>query len=295
MAILLTGATGYIGSHVLQTLRAQGRDVVALVRDESKAEAVRATGATAVVGTLSDRGLIQELASASDGVIQLASGGDDADPELTEGFVDAVFAGLEGSDKPYVHTSGIWIFGSSDDISERSPLDPPAITAWRVPLDERVRAAEGVKTTVIAPGIVYGHGGGIPALVAGADRTAGDEPALELIGSGDQHWATVFVDDLAELYVLAFDLADSGSLYLGANGENPTVRELGEAAATAAGLEGRVAPTTVEQVHARLGVPFGDALLLDQQSRGTSARIDLGWEPNGPSLVDELRSGAYSG
>ncbi len=103
------------------------------------------------------------------------------------------------------------------------------------------------------------------------------------------------VDDLAELYVLAYDLADGGSYYIGASGQNPTVRELGVAAASAAGLDGRVEPGTVEEAHERLGELFADALLLDQQATGSAARIDLGWEPNGPSLVDELRSGSYAG
>ena len=87
--------------------------------------------------------------------------------------------------------------------------------------------------------------------------------------------------------------AEGGSYYIGASGENPTVRSLGEAASEAAGLGGRVAPTSVEDVHARLGEEFGDALLLSQQATGSLARIDLGWEPNGPTLVEELRAGSY--
>ncbi|TAJ48998.1 MAG: NAD-dependent epimerase/dehydratase family protein [Herbiconiux sp.] len=294
MAIFLTGATGYIGSAVLRQLRAQGRDVVALVRTEDKAREVEALGATAVLGDITDREIVTHLALESDGVIHVASPGDETSAPTDDAFVSAVFAGLEGSDKPYVHTGGIWIFGNGSDLTERSPFDPPALTAWRLPVEARVRSAAGVKTTIIAPGIVFGHGGGIPNLVKDASRGSGTVPSLDLIGSGEQHWTTVFVDDLAELYILAFDLADSGSYYIGASGQNPTVRELGEAASLAAGLEGRVTPTSVSDVHARLGEAFGDALLLDQQATGSAARIDLGWEPNGPSLLEELRSGSYA-
>ena len=79
------------------------------------------------------------------------------------------------------------------------------------------------------------------------------------------------------------------------SGQNPTVRELGEAASVAAGLEGRVTPSTDEETAEVLGAPFATALLLDQQATGSAARIDLGWEPNGPSLVDELRTGSFVG
>ncbi|MFB2586081.1 NAD-dependent epimerase/dehydratase family protein [Herbiconiux liukaitaii] len=295
MAILLTGATGYIGSAVLRQLRGQGRAVVALVRSEEKAREVEAVGATAVLGDLTDRDIVTHLALDSDGVIHTASPGDESSAPTDDTFVSAVFAGLEGSDKPYVHTSGIWIFGAGSDLTEESPFAPPALTSWRPSVEGRVRTAVGIKTSIIAPAVVFGHGGGIPNLVASAPQVSDSSgsSALSLIGSGSQHWTTVFVDDLAELYVLAFDLAEGGSYYIGASGENPTVRSLGEAASEAAGLGGRVAPTSVEDVHARLGEEFGDALLLDQQATGSLARIDLGWEPNGPTLVEELRSGSY--
>ncbi|MDO9398370.1 MAG: NAD-dependent epimerase/dehydratase family protein [Herbiconiux sp.] len=287
MAIFLTGATGYIGSAVLTALRAQGREVTAFVRDEARAAVVRAAGATPVLGSLTDREIVTHAAQESDGVIHLASPGDESSAPTDDTFVSAVFAGLEGSDKPYVHTSGIWLFGSSSSITESSPLDPPALTSWRVPIESRVRSASGIKTTIIAPGIVFGHGGGIPNLVTTAPVVDG---ALSLVGPGTQHWTTVHVDDLAELYVLAYDLAAAGSFYIGASGENPTVESLGTAAAAAAGLSG-VVPTSIDAVHERLGVEFGDALLLDQQATGSAARIDLGWEPNGPTLVEELRAG----
>lgn len=294
MSIFLTGATGYIGSAVLRQLRLQGRDVTALVRSSEKAAKIEALGATPVIGDITDRELLTEQAIASDGVIHLASPGDASSRDADDAVVTAVLAGLEGSDKRYVHTGGVWVWGSNADITEDSPRNAPAITAWRWEIEKRVLEARGVSTSLIAPAIVFGHGSGIPAIFTDGEYGDSVAPAVQLVGDGSQHWATVHVDDLAELYILAFDLGGAGSTYIGASGENPTVREIGEAAAFGQGLDSRVEPQTIEESRARLGEPFADALLLDQQARGSAARIDLGWEPNGPSILDEMRTGSYA-
>lgn len=289
MSILLTGATGYIGTSVLPRLIEEGHSVTALVRDAAKAAILEAAGATALIGDAADTDLVAQLALASDGVIHLASG-QDVDP----GFIAAVLRGLEGSDKPFVHTGGIWTYGSNADITEDSPAAPPAITAWRGANEAVVLGAEGVRGIVVVPSIVYGRGAGLARVIVDAPRGDGVAPALHLVGDGSQHWATVHVDDLAALYVLALEHGTAGSVYLGASGANPTVRELGEAAAAAAGVAGGVVAETVEETSARLGAGLAEALLLDQQSRGSKARIDLGWEPNGPTLLEEIASGSYA-
>ncbi|WP_374947715.1 NAD-dependent epimerase/dehydratase family protein [Agreia sp.] len=291
MSIFLTGATGFIGSAVLRQLRLQGRDVTALVRSSEKAAKIEALGATAVIGDIADTELLTEQAIASDGVIHLASPGDASSRDVDDALVTAVLAGLEGSNKRYVHTGGIWVWGDNQDITEDSPRNPPPLTEWRWEIEKRVLEAQGVSTTLVAPAVVFGRGAGIPALFT--DVRAGDE-FVRLVGDGSQHWTSVHVDDVAELYILAFDLGEAGSTYIGASGENPTVREIGEAVAFGQGLGSRVEEETIDTSRARLGEAFADALLLDQQSRGTSARIDLGWEPNGPSILDELRTGSYA-
>ena len=288
MTILLTGATGFIGSSVLPRLLDEGHTVTALVRDAEKAAAVEAAGATALIGDATDAALVEQAARESDGVIHLASA-KDVDAVL----VPAVLAGLAGSGKPFVHTGGVWTYGSNDDIAEDSPVAPPALTDWRGAAEALVREAEGVRGIVVVPSIVYGHGKGLPNLIVDAPRGAAAD-ALRLIGDGSQHWATVHVDDLAALYVLALEHGAAGATYIGANGHNPTVRELGETAAQAAGVAGGVAVEPVEESRSRLGEQLADALLLDQQARGTRARIDLGWEPNGPSLLEELLVGSYA-
>ncbi|MGO4300107.1 NAD-dependent epimerase/dehydratase family protein [Leifsonia sp. RAF41] len=289
MNILLTGATGFIGSSVLPRLLDDGHSVTALVRDADKAAAVEAAGATALIGDAADGRLVEQASRQSDGVIHLASG-KDVDAVL----VPAVLAGLAGSGKPFVHTGGIWTYGSNDDIAEDSPVDPPALTAWRGDAEALVRAASDVRGTVVVPSIVYGYGKGLPNVIVDAPRDSGTVPSLRLIGDGSQHWATVHVDDLAALYVLALENGTAGSTYIGAGGQNPTVRELGEAAAQAAGIAGGVAAESLDVTRSRLGEGLADALLLDQQARGTKARIDLGWEPNGVTLLEELLVGSYA-
>jgi nucleoside-diphosphate-sugar epimerase len=139
----------------------------------------------------------------------------------------------------------------------------------------------GLKASVVQPGIVYGHGAGIPAMLVAA---ATDSSPLTLIGSGDQHWTTVHVDDLADLYVRVVERAPGGRAYVGASGINPTVREIGEA------ISSDVVPESPEATVTRLGA-FGEALLLDQQASGDRARSELGWTPTRPSLVELLAKG----
>lgn len=288
MSILLTGATGFIGSSVLRHLIDEGHSVTALVRTEAKAAQIAAAGATALIGDARDIDLVADASDASDGVIHLASSS-----EVDHDFITGVFRGLEGSNRPFLHTGGVWTYGSNTDITEDSPVDPPELTSWRGVNESRVRDALGIRTVVIVPSIVYGYGKGIANDIAGAPVTDRTPPSLRLIGDGTQHWATVHVDDLAALYVLAWEHATAGSTYIGASGQNPTVRQLGEAAAQAAGLGG-VTAESADASRERLGAAYADALLLDQQASGSRARIDLGWEPNEPSLIEELTSGSYS-
>jgi len=291
MNIFLTGATGYIGSGVLSALVAAGHSVTALVRDEKKAEAVRRDGVMPVVADMRDRDVVRRLAGEADAVITTASPGDETSSAADTDFAEAVLEGLRAGGA-FVRTGGLWVHGSGDDITEDTPIDAPGIVAWRPELDERVLAAPGIRSLLVEPGIVHGRGGGIPNLVVSAERTGDDPAALVLVGPGTQHWSTVHIDDLAELYVAVLEHGEAGSRFLGVSGRNPTTRELGEAASRRRGLGGRVVPEEGAATIERLGA-FGEALLLDQQATGEKARRVLGWKPSRPSLVEEIAAGGY--
>jgi nucleoside-diphosphate-sugar epimerase len=292
MNVFLTGGTGLVGGAVLRSLLADGHIVSALARSDDSARALEQAGAKVVRGDLTDAAGLAATARQADAMLHTAAQSDGTDARLDAALLDAVLPALAGTGKAYVHTSGVWVHGSGV-IDEDTPFDPPPLTAWRLPLDARVRAAaaDGIRSVVIAPGIVYGYGAGLPNLLRSGPRT--DDGALVLPGSGDQHWTTVHADDLGRLYALALERAEPGSYYLGVSGFNPSVREIGIAADRGAGGDGRVVGSSIEETEARLG-PLAGAFDLDQQASGARARSELSWAPTGPTLTEDLQTGSYA-
>lgn len=286
MQVFLTGGTGYIGSAVLRTLVSRGHGVTALVRSEASAAQVREAGATPLLGDLTDTDWLTDQVRAADAAVHAASPGDETTVAVDTSVAQAVTTAFAGTGKAYVHTGGIWSYGTNPAITEDSPLDPPELTAWRPGVEKIVLAGDGLRGQVVAPAVVYGHGAGLPTLLAG--------PEVDLIGDGAQHWTTVHVDDLAELYLLALDHGRAGATYIGASGQNPTVRDMAEAAARSAEPRAEIRPQSVEETRARFGAPLAEALLLDQQATGAAARAELGWAPSRPALLADLEHGSYA-
>jgi nucleoside-diphosphate-sugar epimerase len=283
MHVVITGATGLIGSAVVPQLVERGDRVTALVRSEEAAAKVRAAGATGAVIDFADGQAIAAAFAPADGVIHLAAAGDDAEA-FDRRVAEAAIQALGGTGKPYVHTGGVWVYGPGDDLDESRPYAPPAITAWRIGVIEQLEAAD-VALSVVHPGIVYGPGGsGIPQLLAAQPRT--DDGRLTTIAGGEQHWTTIHVDDLAALYLAVLDSGAGQGAVLGVSGVNPTARELSEAIAGDAG----VATEEAAAVEERLGAGCAEALLLDQQATGAKARSLGGWTPTRSTLAEELAS-----
>ncbi len=291
MNVALTGATGFIGSHILGELRTHGHDVTALVRDDAQAQTVSALGATPAVVDLYDRPAVVKVFGDTDGAIHTASPGDATSADLDSAVVDAAIGAFDGTGKPYVHISGVWIYGSNISISESSPFHAPPMVSWKEPIERRVLDAGGLRGVVIVSSVAYGDGGGgVPGLLLGSPR----DPAgnLIMLGTGLQHWSTVHVVDLADFFRRVLERDSAQGYYVVGNGLNPSVAELTEAAAIATGASGAV-PGSDEEARARLGDYFAEVLLLSQGTAATRARSELGWLPTRPGLVDEFRHGSY--
>jgi nucleoside-diphosphate-sugar epimerase len=289
--VVLTGATGFVGSHILSQLQERGHAVTALVRDEARAGIVEARGAIPAVVDLYDVAAVVDLLGDSDGAIHTASPGDETSANLDAAVADAAIEAFAGTGKPYIQISGIWVYGDNSSISEASAFNAPALVAWREPIERRVLDAPDMRGIVIVSGTAYGEGGGaLPGLVLGSPR---DELGnLIMLGSGQQRWTTVHVADLADVFVRALEDGSARGSYVIGDGLNPTVAELTEAAAVAVGAPGAV-PGTDEEARARVGDYFAEVLLLDQATDAAKARAELGWVPSHPGLVDEFRHGSY--
>src|SRR6185312_5120954 len=172
-----------------------------------------------------------------------------------------------------------------------SPFNPPALVAWKEPIERRLLAVPDMRGVVIVSGTAYGDGGGaVPGLLLGSPRD--DAGKLVMLGTGRQHWSTVHVADLADFFRRVLEDDSARGRYVVDDGSNPTVAELTQAAAVAVGAPGAV-PGSDEEARARLGNAFAEVLLLDQGTDAVRARSELDWRPSRPSLVDEFRNGSY--
>jgi nucleoside-diphosphate-sugar epimerase len=289
--IALTGSTGFIGSHILTELRSHDHQVIALVRDDLEAASVAAKGATPAIIDLCDRPAVEKLFSVSDGAVHTASPGDETSVQLDSAVIDAAVEAFGHTSKPYAHIGGLWNFGSNTSITEESVPKPAGVVAWQPAILQRLLGTSGMRGIVVMSSIAYGDGGGgVPGVLLASPRDT--ENNLIMIGSGQQHWSTVHVADLAVVFRLVLEHDTTCGRYVVGNGLNPTVADLTEAAATAVGAASAV-PGSDGEARSRLGDYLAEALLLDQASTATKARRVLGWQPTQLGLADEFRNGSY--
>jgi len=291
MNVALTGATGFIGSHVLAELQKHGHEVTALVRDDSQADIVATRDATPIVVDLYDRPAVVSALRTADGAVHTASPGDATSANLDAAVADAAIEAFAGTGKPYLQISGAWVYGNNLAISEESPMNAPALVAWRQPIERRVLDAADMRGVVIVSGVAYGDGGGgVPGVLLGSPRD--DAGNLVMLGAGQQHWSTVHAADLADFFRRVLENDSARGYYVIGNGANSTVAELTEAAAVAVGAPGAVAGSD-EEARTRLGDYFAEVLLLDQSTTAAKARTELDWRPSHSGLVEEFRHGSY--
>jgi len=273
MKVFLTGGSGYIGRATIAELIRQGHTVEALARSDSAEYAVTQAGATPVRGGLTDLEVLNHAAARAEAVVHLA--------QATTGDQDlaAATAMQDGvGDGTYVHTGGSWVYGDTDGIAdETAPWNPPGLVAWRKPVEDAVlaRAGRGGRPVIVQPGLLYG--GDNRLIEEFFIRPGKKNGAIAYIGDGAAHWALIHVDDLARLYAVALS-AKPGSVYIGVGGVNPTVKQIAQACAQGAGLDGKTVSITLEEARAQMG-PVADAFALDQQFTPAKAGGELGWNP----------------
>ena len=293
MRVLVTGATGYLGRALCELMAAGGVQVAGLARSAANAAELEARGYEAWSGDLTDPASLQSLAAKADAVVHA---GLDHSPQagaIDRAAVEAMLAGLEGSDKPFLYTSGVWVYGDTQGrvAGEVSMLHPPQRVAWRPAVEELVLEARsrGVQGCVVRPGRVFGRNTGFLRTMFDDARLKG---AVQVIGDGENHWSNIHVDDLAELYAHIIADPAAGELFIACCGVPQPVGKIARAVAKAAGIEGKLAFVPVEKARESMG-DLADCLVLDQRVASTKASRFYGWTVRHASIFDEIFAGSY--
>jgi nucleoside-diphosphate-sugar epimerase len=299
MRIFLTGATGYIGSAVMDALLRSGHDVTALVRDPERADHVSRRGVQPIVGELSNPAYYNDAASVADVIVHTALESSKRKEKVDRLAIDALLAAAgrrvaTGAPAAFVYTSGSWVLGDTQgQATEHARLNPTALVAWR-PEHERIvldAAGHGIRTAVIRPGIVYGGARGIIGDLL-KDASNG---LVRVVGNGRNHWACIYDRDLADLYVRVATMDDASGIFHANDEADERVDDIVEAIAAQAKMRPDVRHVPIEEARSKMG-PYADALALDQIVRSPRARA-LGWAPtlhsvsgSAARLLEEFRT-----
>ncbi|MDI2127690.1 NAD-dependent epimerase/dehydratase family protein [Yinghuangia seranimata] len=292
MKVLVLGSTGYIGTAVTRRLTQDGHTVVPFLKTGTTLPPE--PGLDVRLGNLTDPDSLRAAVTDDiDAVVNLAT--PTGDEHADTAAIDALTQPLRGTGRALVYTSGIWVLGATGDntATEDTPTDPIDIVGYRPRIEQQVldAARDDVRTAVIRPGIAYGHGGGIPALML---NWAKENGTGRYVGTPDTRWPMVHIDDLAALYTLVLTKADPGTLWHGIAHTAVGTPALAAAADLAAGGTGRAEPWPLAQAAETLGLPFAQALALDQTISGDRAADLLGWQPTQAHPTTDLTAGSYA-
>jgi len=294
MRVFVTGATGFIGSAVVQELLGAGHEVVGLARSDQAAAAIEAAGAEVHRGSLTDLDGLRTAAAAADGVIHTAYIHDFSRMEdsmkTDRAAIETLGATLEGTGRPFVLTTGTALIRPGQVVTEEDSGSPDLASHSRLGAEAVAKAlgAHEVRTSIVRPGAsVHGVGdhGFVPFLIEIA-RTKG---MSAYVGDGANRWPAVHRLDAAVIYRLALEAAPAGSVFHAVAEDVPT-RDIAEVIGRH--LEVPVASVAPEDAGEHFGWMarfFG----LDAPASSALTQERLGWNPVQIGLIEDLDAGHY--
>jgi nucleoside-diphosphate-sugar epimerase len=295
MRIFVTGATGFIGSAIVQELIAAGHQVLGFARSDTSAASLAAAGAEVHRGSLDDLDTLRHAASASDGVIHTAFVHDFANiPAAARTDILAIEAlgeSLAGSERRLLVTSGTALLSPGRLATEETKPDPALAAAWPRRSEETAlgMTSRGVRASAVRlPPSVHGEGdhGFVPLLIG----IAREKGVSAYVGDGLNRWASVHRLDAAHLFRLAIEKATSGATYHAVADEGVAFREI-------AGVIGRhlnvpVVSKTPQEAADHFGFLARFASIDISASSARTQQL-LGWRPTQPGLIEDLDRGHY--
>jgi len=295
MRIFLTGATGFIGSRIVPELLAAGHHVLGMTRSDDGARALIAAGVEVHRGQLEDLDSLRSGAANADAVIHTAFDHDFsnfiANCEKDRQAIKAMGSVLVGSNRPLLITSGTGMGSSThgkpatEDVFNIEHPNPRS--ASEVAGNEMLEA--GVAVSVMR--LPQVHDTVKQGLIGPLVEVARAKGVSAYIGEGLNSWPAAHVLDVARLYRLAIEKCEPGARYHAVTEEGIQARDIAQVVGAGLGVPVKsIAPSEAADHFGWLGAFVG----LDLLASSAWTRKILGWEPSGPSLLDDLKRMDYS-
>lgn len=303
MRVFLTGATGFIGSHIAPELIGAGHEVLGLTRSDAGVRQLESMGAFPYRGTLEDPSSLARGAAEADAVIHTAFDHDFSSPEAFVANIEkdrrviaAMGDELAGSDRPFIITSGV-------GMGSRGPgqLATEDHTDWNNPnprvASERAGADAAEKgASVAVMRLPQVHDTRKQGLITPYVATSRAKGACGYVGDGSNRWAAAHVSDVARLYRLALDHHRPGAVYNAVAEEGVAAREICETVAAGLGVPAvSLHPDEVGAFFGSVGAAFLAMFIgMDIVASSAITRSRLNWHPTGPGLIADLKAMDYA-
>jgi nucleoside-diphosphate-sugar epimerase len=290
MKVFVTGATGFVGSAIVQELLEAGHQVLGLVRSDASAATLAAMGAEVHRGTLEDLESLKRGAAASDGVIHTAFNHDFADMaaagKADHLAIQALGTALEGSDRPLIVTSGMAGLDPDRITTEDDEPNPNTSTTHRTASDLTTLglARRGVRSMLLRlPPSVHDIGdyGFVPRII----KTAREKGVSAYIGDGHNRWSAVHRRDAAHLYRLALEHGSAGMRYHAIGDEGVPIKDIAEVIGKHLNLP--VVSKSLAEASEHFGF-LAYFLAADISVSSALTRERLGWTPTHLNLLSDL-------
>jgi nucleoside-diphosphate-sugar epimerase len=292
MRVFVTGATGFIGSAIVEELIDAGHQVLALARSDARAKSLVAAGADVHRGSLEDLASLRSGAAAADAVIHTAFIHDFSNygpaAEVDRLAIETLGDALAGSDHPLIVTSGSLLVQRKTLLATEE--DAPNPNFPRKSEEAALAlAARGVRTSVLRlPPSVHGNGdhGFVPRLIS----IAREKGVSAFIGDGLNRWPAVHRLDAAHLYRLVLEKGSAGASYHGVADEGVPTREIAEAIGRSLNIP--VVSKSREEADDHFGW-MARFFAIDGPASSALTRLWLGWRPVRAGLIADLNADHY--
>jgi UDP-glucose 4-epimerase len=281
MRVLVTGGSGFIGSHVVDKLRARGHEPVIYDLRPSPWHTDPDNPVDTVLGSITDREALERALHSCDAVAHLAAVADvndvHAEPEDAErvnarGTVAVLEACRRAGVKRVIYASTIWVYSDteSDEVDETTLLPPPShlYTSTKLAGELYCKSYQelyGIDYTILRFGIPYGPRAREAAVIPAFVNKAFKGEPLTLSGDGMQSRRFVYVEDLADGVALGLVDAATNRIYNLVSDENVTIKQIAEL------VQEIVGNTEIVYTPARPG-DLGTKIVS-----GARASAELGW------------------